>query len=258
MNPLVTHATKDINVRNVHNDKFDVQKIAPLGLRPDLKTSVVPSDDVAAVKVILREYHAMKKETSMYICRLKDQLRQVFPQFLTVFSKVNGVTTMAVTHEYLTPEAMLAAGVDELSAFMKETVVTGPLSIRKKAELLVEAAQAAQHFGHGNSGIFYLIRHYIEMIRILDAQTKQLLGQVMMDDILKAGHLSEAHLRLLVDKIHVHEEDGKRSLDICLKAPFRDHLDIYKKGEQTECWVPHSYGFELLDDVIPNNLHKNE
>ena len=87
------------------------------------------------------------------------------------------------------------------------------------------------------------------MIRILDAQTTQLLGQVMMDDILKAGHLSEAHLRLLVDKIHVHEEDGKRSLDICLKAPFRDHLDIYKKGEQTECWVPHSYGFELLEKL---------
>ena len=61
-------------MRNVHNDKFDVQKIAPLGLRPDLKTSVVPSDDVAAVKVILREYHAMKKETSMYICRLNPQI----------------------------------------------------------------------------------------------------------------------------------------------------------------------------------------
>ena len=43
----------------------------------------------------------------------------------------------------------------------------------------------------------------------------------MMDDILKEGHLSEAHLRLLVDKIYVHEEDGKLSLDICLKAPFR-------------------------------------
>lgn len=80
----------------------------------------------------------------------------------------------------------------------------------------------------------------------------------MMDDILKEGHLSEAHLRLLVDKIYVHEEDGKLSLDICLKAPFRDHLDIYENGEQTECWVPHSYGFELLDDIIPNNLHENE
>ena len=80
----------------------------------------------------------------------------------------------------------------------------------------------------------------------------------MMDDILKEGRLSEAHLRLLVDKIYVHEEDGKLSLDICLKAPFRDHLDIYENGEQTECWIPHSYGFELLDDVIPNNLHENE
>ena len=80
----------------------------------------------------------------------------------------------------------------------------------------------------------------------------------MMDDILKERHLSEAHLRLLVDKIYVHEEDGKLSLDICLKAPFRDHLDIYENGEQTECWVPQSYGFELLDDIIPNNLHKNE
>lgn len=139
-------------MRNVHNDKFDVQKIAPLGLRPDLKTSVVPSDDVAAVKVILREYHAMKKETSMYICRLKDQLRQVFPQFLTVFSKVNGVTAMAVTHEYLTPEAMLAAGVDELSAFMKETVVTGPLSIRKKGRTAGGGRPAAQHLAWGTAG----------------------------------------------------------------------------------------------------------
>jgi len=178
LNPLVTHASKDINVRNIHNDKFDAQKIALLGLRPDLKTSIVPSDDVAAMKAILREYYAMKKETSMYICRLKDQLRQVFPQFIPVFSKVNGVAAMAVLYKYLTPDSILAAGVDELEIFMKSVVTKGPLHIRKKAEALVEAAQDAQNFGHGNTGVFYLIRHYIEMIRLLDAQTKQLLAQV--------------------------------------------------------------------------------
>lgn len=178
LNPLVTHASKDINVRNIHNDKFDAQKIALLGLRPDLKTSIVPSDDVAAMKAILREYYAMKKETSMYICRLKDQLRQVFPQFIPVFSKVNGVAAMAVLYEYLTPDSILAAGVDELEHFMKTVVSKGPLHIRKKAEALVEAARDAQNFGHGNTGVFYLIRHYIEMIRLLDAQTKQLLTQV--------------------------------------------------------------------------------
>ena len=178
LNPLVTHAAKDIHVRNIHNDKFDAQKIALLGLRPDLRTSIVPSDDIAAMKAILREYYAMKKETSMYICRLKDQLRQVFPQFIPVFAKVNGVTAMAVLYEYLTPDSILAAGVDELERFMKATVTKGPLNIRKKAKALVEAAKAANNFGHGNMGIFYLVRRYIEMLHLLDTQTKRLMLQV--------------------------------------------------------------------------------
>ena len=28
LNPLVTHAGRDLNVRNIHNDKYDSQKIA--------------------------------------------------------------------------------------------------------------------------------------------------------------------------------------------------------------------------------------
>ena len=178
LNPLITHANKDINVRNVHNDKFDAQKIALIGLRPNLKTSIVPDDDVAAMRAILREYYAMKKELSMYICRLKNQLRQVFPQFLPIFSKVNGITAMAVLYEYVTPDAILAVGLDELEQFMKRTVTKGPLHIHEKAVALMEAAEAAQRFGHGNSGIFFLIRHYIEMIRLLDSQTRQLMEQI--------------------------------------------------------------------------------
>jgi hypothetical protein len=90
LNPLVTHANQNINILNIHNDKLDARRIALLGLRPDLKTSIVPADEVAAVKALLREYHAMKKETSMYICRLKNQLRQIFPQYLPLFSQVKG------------------------------------------------------------------------------------------------------------------------------------------------------------------------
>ena len=57
--------------------------------------------------------------------------------------------------------------------------------------------------------------------------------------------------KLIQFKNIVKEFDGK----LVLKGV---NLDIYENGEQTECWVPHSYGFELLDDVIPNNLHENE
>lgn len=79
----------------------------------------------------------------------------------------------------------------------------------------------------------------------------------MMDDILKEGHLTEAHLRLLVDKIYVHEEDGKLSLTICLKSPFRDHLDIYENGEQTDCYLSQNYDFERLGRIIMSDFWEN-
>jgi hypothetical protein len=79
----------------------------------------------------------------------------------------------------------------------------------------------------------------------------------MIDDILKDGQMTEAHLRMLVDKIYVHEEDGKLSLDIHLKAPFRDHLDIYESGQQTECLVPQDGGFERLEELIMTEGEEN-
>lgn len=77
----------------------------------------------------------------------------------------------------------------------------------------------------------------------------------MMDDILKEGKLSEAHLRMLVEKIYVHEEDGKLSLNICLKAPFRDHMDVYENGEQTECWLSQAYNFQRLGPIIMRDFY---
>ena len=79
----------------------------------------------------------------------------------------------------------------------------------------------------------------------------------MMDDILKEGKLSEAHLRMLVERIYVHEEDGKLSLNICLKAPFRDHIDVYENGKQTECWLSQDYDFERLGPIIMRDFYEN-
>lgn len=174
LNPIVTHANQNTNIRSVHNDKYDAQRIALLGLRPGLKTSIIPDDEIAAVKALLREYHAMKKETSMYICRLKNQLRQVFPQYLPLFSKVNGKASLAVLSQYPTPSTVLAAGVDALADVIRRAEAMA----RKKAADLLTAAKEALSFGHGNSGITFLILHYVEMIRILDHQTATVLKQI--------------------------------------------------------------------------------
>lgn len=120
----------------------------------------------------------MKKETSMYICRLKNQLRQVFPQYLPLFSKVNGKASLAVLSQYPTPSTVLAAGVDALAEVIRKAAGKGEAMARKKAADLLTAAKEALSFGHGNSGITFLILHYVEMIRILDQQTAAVLKQI--------------------------------------------------------------------------------
>ncbi len=62
----------------------------------------------------------------------------------------------------------------------------------------------------------------------------------MIDDILAEGTMTEAHLRMLVEKIYVQETDGKLSLDIQIKAPFRTHRMSMKMGRSrsdTVRWI---------------------
>ena len=178
LNPIVTHANQNINIRNIHNDKQDARRIALLGLRPDLKTSLIPEDEIAAVKALLREYHVMKKETSTYICRLKNQLRQIFPQYLPLFSKVSGKASLAVLAHYPSPNAVLAAGADAPTKLIRKAAGTGEAMAQKNANKLLAAAQEALAFGHRNNGITFLIGHFVEMIRTLDERTAAVLKQI--------------------------------------------------------------------------------
>ena len=178
LNPLITNANSNIDVRGVHNDKFDAQKIALLGLKPKLKTSIVPEDSVAAVKILMREYHTMKKECSQYICRLTSQLRQTFPQYLPLFSKVNGKASLEILSRYPTPEDILATDENELINLISKISGKGLEMAEQKTAKLMQAALDAAQFGHSNVGNIYLIRHFIQMIRIIDKQTDKLLKQI--------------------------------------------------------------------------------
>ena len=72
----------------------------------------------------------------------------------------------------------------------------------------------------------------------------------MIDDILAEGKMSEAHLRMLVEKIYIHESNGKISLDIRIKAPFRSHIDVYENGELTEQYADLDFDWDRLAPLI--------
>ena len=109
--------------------------------------------------------------------------------------------------------------------------------IAKREEQITEAKKQIEE-----------LQNISEMIRSRQAKLKRDIS--MIDDILREGKMSEAHLRKLVEKILVHEEDGRLDLEIRLKAPFRDHLDVFENGAQTDCFPTADFDYDRLGAVI--------
>ena len=109
--------------------------------------------------------------------------------------------------------------------------------IAKREEQIAEAKKQIEE-----------LQNISEMLRSRQAKLKRNIS--LIDDILREGKMSEAHLRMLVEKILVHEEDGKLDLEIRLKAPFRDHLDVFENGAQTECFPTADFDYDRLGAAI--------
>ncbi len=80
----------------------------------------------------------------------------------------------------------------------------------------------------------------------------------LMDSILTEGAISEANLRLLVDKIYIAERNGKLDVDIHLKAPFQTHGLVYENGEVTEAWGSQDYDWDRLGAILMEDFWKGE
>ena len=69
-------------------------------------------------------------------------------------------------------------------------------------------------------------------------------GIDLLDAITSEGGVSDAHLRMFVNKVYLHEQDGKLSVEFVLNADFQTHLDLYdQNGELTDVCNDLSYYF---------------
>ena len=109
--------------------------------------------------------------------------------------------------------------------------------IAKREEQIAEAKKQIEE-----------LQNTSEMLRSRQAKLKRDIS--LIDDILRESKMSEAHLRMLVEKILVHEEDGRLDLEIRLKAPFRDHLDVFENGAQTDCIPSMDFDYDRLGAAI--------
>lgn len=69
-------------------------------------------------------------------------------------------------------------------------------------------------------------------------------GIDLLDAITSESSVSDAHLRMFVNKVYLHEQDGKLSVEFVLNADFQTHLDLYdQNGELTDVCNDLSYYF---------------
>ena len=80
------------------------------------------------------------------------------------------------------------------------------------------------------------INEYRDAQASIEARKESMRSSIdLLDAITSEGSVSDAHLRMFVNKVYLHEQDGKLSVEFVLNADFQTHLDLYNQnGELTD------------------------
>jgi transposase len=200
INPIITKSSTNINIRKVHNDRFDSKKAALIGLKPDLKVSLMPSELALDLRNLSREYYDLMDNRSAYINKLQGELRMVFPQYLKIFSKITTNTSLTLLEKYTSPDAFLEASKDDIISSIRSTARFGLTYASNKYNAIIQAVKDAKVFGHSVSSNFKRIWIYIRFIRQYDEEIAAILEDMheLVDanestDFVKQIHLIESY-----------------------------------------------------------------
>ena len=186
INPIITKNSTNLNIRKLHNDKFDSKKAAKVGLDASLKTSIVPEDSVIDLRNLVRDYYYFKDLQSSIVLKLNAELKVSFPSYLNVFSKVTTRTSLRLLEAYPFAADMLAAPKDQLVGIIRSTARFGEKYALAKYDAIRAAAEDAGRFGRSLPSSVLRIRLYIDSYREY---------QKHLDDILAKLHLAVDQLQ---------------------------------------------------------------
>jgi len=170
INPIISKNSTNMNIRKVHSDRFDSKKLTLIGLKPDLKTSVIPSDDVLNLRNLVREYYYLMDCRSAYVNKLRGVLKVSFPQYINVFSKVTVQTSLTLLEKYSSPADFLSVKKKSIIDVIRKTARFGKDYAEEKYQAIVEAANSAGVFGHFVPSNSTQIRLCVSFIRKYDEE----------------------------------------------------------------------------------------
>jgi transposase len=187
INPLISKSSTNINIRKVHNDSFDSKKLAEIGLKPDLKTSVLPNASILNLRNLVRYHYDLIDFRTIYVNKLSNILRIVFPQYIEIFSKITSKTFLALLEKYTSPKKFLSADKNEIITLILKTSRAGRTFAEKKYKEIIKAAEVAKVLCSSSSlslsSNSKQIRDYISFIKIYDKKIDENLAYI--SDLIK-------------------------------------------------------------------------
>ena len=115
INPIQSGSIRNIDIRNIKNDKVDAYRIAYLYRLGKLKASNIPVGEISRLRSLCRFHIAMTNDITEHILRLRSYVDQSFPGFEKVFSKLRCKTPLAILEKYPTPKDILHADEKEIA-----------------------------------------------------------------------------------------------------------------------------------------------
>ena len=177
INPIITKNSTNMNIRKLHNDKFDSKKAATVGLNASLKTSILPDDAVVDLRNLVRDYYYYKDLQSAIVLKLTAELRVAFPQYLTVFSKITTQSSLKLLLAYPSAKEMQQAEKEDIIGLIRSTARFGINYASKKYDAILAAAKDAELFGRALPSNAKRIKRYIESFQ----QYQEVLDDILMD-----------------------------------------------------------------------------
>ena len=149
-----------------------------VGLKPDLKVSLMPSDLALNCRNLCREYYDLMDNRSAYVNKLQGELRMAFPQYLGIFSKLTTDTSLTLLDTYASPSAFLEADRQEIIDIIRSTARFGLTYAQNKYNAIIQAANEAKEFGYIIDSNIKRIRLYISFIRKYDEEINSILDSL--------------------------------------------------------------------------------
>jgi hypothetical protein len=192
INPIISKNSTNMNIRKVENDKFSSKNLALIGLKPDLKVSVMPTDAVLDLRILVREYYNLMDYRCAYVNKLKGVLRVSFPQYTGIFSKVTVQTSLALLEKYPSPADFLSAKKSSVIKIIRNTARFGKTYAEEKYQSIIVAAKSAAVFGYWVPSNSKQIRLFVSFIRKYDEEIANVL--VLMHKLVDK-HTDETFVR---------------------------------------------------------------